>query len=205
MVSAESPERDGILLDTLRSYADRQGGYFLSKQAEEAGVSRQLLSYYAREDGPVHRYYRGLYRIRDYPKTRFDRIIAEWYDTGRRIKAAISHESAADVLGLTKRVSHEVHMTAPMRYGERRPPKGVVLHFDDDGVPAEQTFGFEGVPVTTVERTVADLLEDRGATARVSAIIKEALATRKTTVKALREAAKERSAAVVASLDEARK
>ena len=205
MASDAENEQDGMLLDTLRQYADLQGGYFLSKQADEAGVSRQLLSYYAREDGPVYRYYRGLYRIKDYPKTRFDRIIAEWYDTGRRIKAAISHESAADVHGLTKRVTHVVHMTAPMKYGERRPPKGVVLYFDDDGVPAAEQIEFHGVPVTSIERTVVDLLESRGANNKVSKIIDEALTTRKTSVKALQQTARERSKDHFALLEEARK
>jgi predicted transcriptional regulator of viral defense system len=187
----------------LRQFADVQGGYILAGQAEEIGVSRQLMAFYIRPEGPLTRYVRGLYRMKDYPESPYERAIAEWYDTGIRIEGVLSHITAADILGLTDSVSWEVHMTAPVRYRLRRPPKGHVFHFVEDPVPEEERFLHEGVPVTKAERTILDLLETEDASERVAEIIQRALRKRKTSMMKLREAAKERLEDVQEALEEA--
>lgn len=197
-------ERDeSPFVTALRQFADVQGGYILAGQAEEIGVSRQLMSLYRKEGGPLIRYVRGLYRMRDFPESPFDRIIGEWYDTGIRIEAVISHRSAADVLGLTDEVSYEVHMTSPRRYRLRRPPRGVTFYFVDDPVPEEETFLHAGIPVTTVERTVTDLLATYDASEEVAAIIQRALGRRKTTMTKLRERAQEHSDELLEAFEDA--
>lgn len=180
-----------------------QGGYILAGQAEEIGVSRQLMSLYRKEGGPLIRYVRGLYRMRDYPESPFDRIIGEWYDTGIRIEAVISHRSAADVLGLTDEVSYEVQMTSPRRYRLRRPPRGVLFYFVDDPVPEEERFLHAGVPVTTVERTITDLLALYDASEEVADIVQKALNRRKTTVAKLRERTAEHSDELLEAFEDA--
>lgn len=187
----------------LRQFADVQGGYILAGQAEEIGVSRQLMAFYIRPEGPLTRHVRGLYRMKDYPQSPYERAIAEWYDTGIRIEGVLSHITAAEILGLTDEVGFEVHMTAPIRYRLRRPPKGHVFHFVEDPVPEEEKFLHAGVPVTKVERTILDLLELEDASETVIQVLKKAMSKRKTSIKKLREAAEERLEDVREALEEA--
>lgn len=193
----------------LRQFADVQGGYILAGQAEEIGVSRQLMSLYRKEGGPLIRYVRGLYRMRDFPESPFDRIIGEWYDTGIRIEAVISHESAAAILGLLDEVPYEVHMTAPKKYRLRRPPRGDILYFVNESlpelpeIPESAVFRHAGVPVTDAERTIVDLLDSRNEIDFLAGIVARAVAKRMTTITKLREAAGERSPEALANLEAA--
>lgn len=203
------PRGESPFVTALRQFADVQGGYILAGQAEEIGVSRQLMSLYRKEGGPLIRYVRGLYRMRDYPESPFDRIVGEWYDTGIRIEATISHESAAAVLGLVDEVPYEVHMTAPKKYRLRRPPRGDILYFVNESlpelpeIPEESVFRHAGVPVTDAERTIVDLADSRNDPEYLSGIIHRALSKRLTTITALREAAAERSPEALANLEAA--
>lgn len=184
---------------SLRQFAEVQGGYILAGQAEEIGVSRQLMSLYRKEGGPLIRYVRGLYRMRDYPESPFDRIVGEWYDSGIRIEGVVSHQSAAAILGLLEEVPYEVHITAPRKYRLRRPPRGDFFYFIDEtlpelpDIPEEDVFLHAGVPVTKVERTITDLVAYNNDEQFLAEVIKRALAKRLTTVSKLRERIAERS------------
>lgn len=203
------PRGESPFVTALRQFAEVQGGYILAGQAEEIGVSRQLMSLYRKEGGPLIRYVRGLYRMRDYPESPFDRIVGEWYDTGIRIEATISHESAAAILGLVDAVPYEVHMTAPKKYRLRRPPRGDVLYFVSETlpevpeVPESSIFRHAGVPVTDAERTVVDLVDAQNDVDQPAGILGRAIAKRLTSITKLRESAAERSPEALAKLEAA--
>lgn len=203
------PRGESPFVTALRQFAEVQGGYILAGQAEEIGVSRQLMSLYRKDGGPLIRYARGLYRMRDYPESPFDRIVGEWYDTGIRIEAVISHESAAAVLGLLDEVPYEVHMTAPKRYRLRRPPRGDILYFVNETlpelpeIPESAVVRHAGVPVTDATRTIVDLVDSRNDIEMLAGIVKRALDKRLTTISKLREEAGERSADALSRLEEA--
>lgn len=189
-------------LDRLFDIAENQAGYFTAKQAVSAGVSRQLLSHHARDGGSVIRARRGLYRLRNFPASQREQLVAEWLDTGRPIDAVLSHESAAELHDLTDLIPSKVHMTASRRHTGRRTPSSVKLHFATDGVPAHERTERNGLPVTTVERTVVDLLISHGVTEQTELAVAQALG-RGVKAKRLREAARGRSKAALSRVDQA--
>lgn len=193
-----SAEKSAV--DRLFDVAEGQAGYFTAQQAVKAGVSRQLLSHHARDGGPVIRARRGLYRLRNFPASRREHLVAEWLKTGRPIEAVISHESAAELDDLTDLIPGKLHLTVSRRHTGRRVPPGVKLHFDTDGVPAEERTERDGLPVTTVERTVVDLLVSYGVTEQTELAVARALERGLTTPGRLRRTADRRSKAALGRL-----
>lgn len=190
-------------MERLFEIAESQAGYFTARQAAAAGVSRQLLSHHARDGGSVIRARRGLYRLRDFPVSQREQLVAEWLNTGRPIDAVLSHESAAELYDLTDLIPGKVHMTASRRHTGRRTPSGVKLHFATDGVPAEERTERNGIPLTTVERTVVDLLISHGVTEQTELAVAQALERGLTTANRLRETARGRSKAALSRVDQA--
>lgn len=189
--------------ERLFEIAESQAGYFTAKQAASAGVSRQLLSHHANNGGSLIRTRRGLYRMRQFPSSKMELLVAEWLHTGLPINAVVSHESAAELLDLTDLIPGKVHMTAPLRYTGRRTPSSVQLHFTTDGVPAGERTERNGIPVTAVERTIIDLLTSHGVTEQSELAVAQALDRELITVESLRRAAAGRSKAALGRVDQA--
>lgn len=83
----------------LFDLASGQAGYFTTKQAAESGYSRALLAYHAKA-GTFVRVRRGLYRLREYPPSPREHVLAAWLAVGKG-NAVVSHESALDILELS--------------------------------------------------------------------------------------------------------
>ncbi len=196
--SAEKPA-----LERLYEVAESQAGYFTAKQAASARVSRQLLSHHARDRGSVVRERRGLYRLRNFPSSKHEQLVAAWLHTGLPIDAVVSHESAAELHDLTDLMPAKVHMTASLRHTGRRTPSGLKLHFTTDGVPADERTERIGIPVTTVERTVVDLLASHGVTEQTELAAAQALERGLTSKERLQEMARKRSKAALSRIDQA--
>lgn len=167
-------------LDRLADLADAHGGYFTTGEAADAGLSRRLLSHHATA-GTLERVDHGIYRLRPYPQPRFEDLIVTALWAGP--DAAISHESALVVYGLGEAMPPVVHVTVPRPFRGRR--SGVVVHHrplnDNERVVVE------AVPVTSVERTLADVAESSDpALARAAA--REALDRGQTTRRRLERA-----------------
>jgi predicted transcriptional regulator of viral defense system len=192
-------------VDRLFEVAESQAGYFTAKQAASVGVSRQLLSHHAKTRGSVIRERRGLYRLRNFPVSKHEQLVAEWLHTGLPIDAVVSHESAAELHELTDLMPGKVHMTASLRHTGRRTPSGVQLHFTTDGVPGEQRTQRLGIPVTTVERTVVDLLASHGVTEQTELAVAQALERGLTSPGGLRTTARGRSKAALVRVEQAMK
>jgi len=190
-------------LERLFEVAESQAGYFTAKQAASAGVSRQLLSHHARDRGSVIRERRGLYRLRNFPSSRHEQLVAAWLQTGLPIDAVVSHESAAELHDLTDLMPAKVHMTASLRHTGRRTPSGLKLHFTTDGVPADERTERIGIPVTTVERTVVDLLASHGVTEQTELAVAQALERGLTSEERLQKMALKRSKAALSRVDQA--
>jgi predicted transcriptional regulator of viral defense system len=72
-------------------------------------------------------------------------------------RTALSHETALLVFGLSDVNPAKVHLTVPKRARLRREkPSWIVIHRAD--LPPHDLTENEGVPVTTVERTITDVL-----------------------------------------------
>ncbi|MEX1165059.1 MAG: type IV toxin-antitoxin system AbiEi family antitoxin domain-containing protein [Nitriliruptor sp.] len=143
-------------LDALYLFAERRAGYVTTAQAAEVGLSRQQLSYLART-GSLERVAQGIYRLRRFPAQRFEDVIVACLWAGEDTVA--SHDTALAVYELTDAMPTTIHVSVPRPFRGRRP--GVTVHTAPlgDGERTERA----GVPVTTVERTIADVLVHSGA------------------------------------------
>lgn len=142
-------------IDVLYPLAERRAGHVTTAQAAGVGVSRQQLSYLART-GSLERVAQGIYRLRRFPAQRFEDVTVACLWVGD--DATASHDTALTVHGLTDAMPAVIHVTVPRPFrGERR---GVIVHT----APLADTDRTErgGVPVTTIERTITDVLGRSG-------------------------------------------
>ncbi|MCL4466976.1 MAG: type IV toxin-antitoxin system AbiEi family antitoxin domain-containing protein [Chloroflexi bacterium] len=72
--------------------ASGQAGYFTTEQARACGYSFALLSHRVKS-GRFSRVRRGLYRLREYPSSPREDVLAAWLAVGKDV-AVVSHESA---------------------------------------------------------------------------------------------------------------
>ena len=146
--------------DELVTLAEEHDGLFTSEQARDAGFSDSVLVRMAQR-GRIERTARGVYRIPYVPLNQFSqyRETVLWARAHRGpIQVALSHETALVVYGISDANPASVHLTVPNSARLRRErPRAIVIHHADLA-PNEVTI-VEGLPVTTVARTVADLLQ----------------------------------------------
>lgn len=177
---------DKRAIDTLYELAERQAGYFTSRQAVEAGVSRRLLSHHSAGRGPLIHADRGLYRLRNFPPSPREDLVATWLAVGRPVDAVVSHESALDLHGLSDMIPSALHLTAAREHrGHRSRRPGVRFHFPKTGVPSADRTERDGLPVTSVERSLLDSLATHGVTEQTELAAGQALDRGLTSVRRL--------------------
>lgn len=143
----------GRAYETLFELATDQAGYVTQEQALAAGFGRNTLAELAKR-GRAERVAHGLYRFNAFPHGPLDTYMEAtlW---PRGLRGYISHESALDLYELSDVNPAKVHVTLPPGYRiTREVPKLYQLHFEPLG-PEEVTYR-EGIPITTVERTLRD-------------------------------------------------
>lgn len=172
----------------LYALAEGQAGYLTARVAAQEGIARSMLSYHARPGGRLVHVVCGLYRLRDFPSSPHEHIVAGWLRTPPSADAVVSHESALELDELSDLIADEVHVTVP-RTQHRKPIKGVVIHPTTFPVTKEQRRLVLGVPVTTVDRTIIDVLRSIGMTEQVEMTAADALRRGLTTKRRLRAAA----------------
>ncbi len=177
----------------LYEIAERQAGYFSARQARRAGVSKALLSYHV-HSGRFLRLRRGVYRLAHFPETSHADLFIAWLAAGER--AVISHESALLLYGLNDLLPTEIHLTVP-RTASRRLP-GVRFHTTRLN-PEEITIR-QGLPVTTLPRTMTDLIRSGVAEEWVKQAIHQALRRGMVSEAALEEEARRHGERVAAPL-----
>lgn len=147
----------------LVTLAEEHDGLFTSGQARDAGFSDSVLVRLAQR-GRLERTARGVYRIPYVPLNRFSqyREAVLWAGAHRGpVRVALSHESAMAVYGISDANPASIHLSVPNSARLRRERPGAVVIHRADLAPDEVTI-VEGLPVTTVARTIADLLESGG-------------------------------------------
>jgi predicted transcriptional regulator of viral defense system len=140
------------LSTTSRLYevVERQAGYFTAAQAKEAGLSQPLLTYHVRS-GRFVRVRWGIYRLVHCPASPHEDLFIAWLEAGP--DAVISHHSALALYDLSDTLPGRIHLTVPRTSSRRR--SGLAVH--TNRLDAEETTTVEGLPVTTVSRTIADV------------------------------------------------
>lgn len=186
--------------DGLYLLAESQAGYFTAQQALAAGMDRSTLRHHARPGGRYQRVRRGLYRLRHFPSSLHEHVVAAWL-TLQNSPAIISHESALELYELSDVIPDAVHITLPRAKRGQRPRPGVRFHTLEQPPTAEEVRRIAGVPVTSPERTIVDSLEAGSQPEQIELAVSQALKRGLTTPRRLRAAAADRSARVREFLD----
>jgi predicted transcriptional regulator of viral defense system len=163
--------RDSKALDLMYEIAEGQAGYLTAEQALTAGIPRSTLGYHAGEGGTLERVGTGVYRLRRFPTEPHGHVVAGWLGLARA-DAVVSHVSALEMRELSDLVADEVHVTLPRGKRGLRIPDGVRVHFTTRPVERSRVLG---VPVTSVERTIADQVRAAGWTEQIDLAIQQAV------------------------------
>ena len=149
--------------DELVALAEEQDGLLTTDQARQAGFTNSVLARLVQR-GRIERTARGVYRVPYIPPGRFSqhREAVLWAKANRGPSdVALSHATALVVYGISDANPQLIHLTVPRSARLRRQkPKGVVVHRQD--LSPEEITVEEGIPLTTISRTVADLLHSNG-------------------------------------------
>jgi predicted transcriptional regulator of viral defense system len=152
-------------MDELIAIAEENDGFVTSKQAREAGILDSVLVRLAQR-GRLERTARGVYRISHYPQARLSqyREAILWVKSSQGpSNIALSHETALTIYGISDANPSRVNLTVPKGTRLRREqPKWIAIHHGD--LQPEDVTIFEDLPVTTVSRTVRDILVTSGRT-----------------------------------------
>jgi predicted transcriptional regulator of viral defense system len=162
-------------MDELLALAEENDGLVTAKQARKAGIVGSVLARLAQR-GKLERAARGVYRIPYFPLARFSqyREAVLWVrsDDGPE-DVALSHETALAVYGISDVNPSIVHITIPRQARLRRnQPKWILLHRAE--LQSNDVIEHEGLPITTIARTVMDVLDSTGRIELVRAAISDA-------------------------------
>ncbi len=146
----DRPDRSSCLF----GIASTQHGYFTAPQARTCGFGWSALTRHA-QSGRFIRVARGLYRLRDYPSSPHEEVVAAWLAVGPS-HAVVSHESALDLLELSDIIPDSIHLTVPrsMRYLRRLP--GVTIHTLSEPLRPDEVISRNGIRLTSPARTILD-------------------------------------------------
>lgn len=165
---------------TLADVAAEQWGLVTTAQARALGVSSQGMARLTNQ-GSLERMTHGVYRVSGVPPEPADELRAAWLtlDPARRAAerirdaspAVVSHRSAAGLHGLGDLDADLHEFTTADRKQSRRPD--IKLH-RGHLAPGEWTV-VDGLPVTTVARTIADLAAARVDGGHLASVVRDAL------------------------------
>jgi predicted transcriptional regulator of viral defense system len=164
----------------LADLAAEQWGLVTTAQARGVGVSAQAVARLT-NNSALERITHGVYRISGAPATPLDSLRAAWLalDPARRagerlrdeVPAVVSHRSAAEIHRLGDLEADEFEFTSRERKQTRRPDTRI---HRGQVAPGEWTV-VDGLPVTTVIRTVDDLAADRIDGGHLAGVVRDAL------------------------------
>jgi predicted transcriptional regulator of viral defense system len=183
---------DAIDHDGLYGVVESQAGYFTAGQAIAAGMDRSTLRYHARPGGRYERVRRGLYRLRHFPSSPHEHVVAAWLGL-EGAGAVVSHESALELYELSDVIPTAIHVSLPRTKRGQRPRAGVRIHTVERPPAPSEMRTVQGVPVTTPERSIVDSLEAGTQPEQIEMAIRQALERGLTTPRRLRAAAEGRS------------
>lgn len=136
--------------DQLYEIAESQAGYFTAGQARQVGFSWERLSANSRT-GKFLRIAQGVYRLTHFPASKFEDLFIAWLRVGPR--TVISHQSALAVYDLSDTLPGKLHVIIPRTTSRRH--AGIRLHTNK--LQLDEITSYEGMPITTVARTIADV------------------------------------------------
>ncbi len=162
--------------------AETQAGYFSAAQAAAVGIDRRRLARYVVK-GQLERIKRSVYRLVPFPRSRHEDLFIAWLEVGPQ--SVISHDSALAVYELSDALPFAVHLTVTRTTSRRHP--GLRLHTNQ--ISAEEITHYDGLPMTTVPRTIVDVGVSGLSEEFVQQAVREAIQGGLTTPKVLLDAA----------------
>ena len=179
----------------LLDVASEQAGYFTAEQAAHAGYSRSLLAYHAKA-GSFVRVRRGLYRLRAYPPSPREHVLAAWLAVGKD-NAVVSHESALEILELSDIIPDAVHITVPRTRRNLPSIPGVKIHTSSRPLTPDDKIVREGIRITAATRSILDTAESGASPEQMMAGVIGAMRRGLTTSERLKRGAEERGKRVL--------
>jgi predicted transcriptional regulator of viral defense system len=162
-------------LDELLPLAEQNDGLVTANQARAIGILDSVLSRLTQRE-KLERVARGVYRIPHYPADRLSqyREAVLWARASHGPEnIALSHETALAVYGISDMNPSQVHITVPKGARLRRQrPKWIVIHRGD--LPPTDVTTHEGLPVTTVAKSVLHVANETGRLGLARQAIKDA-------------------------------
>ncbi|MFU8804692.1 MAG: type IV toxin-antitoxin system AbiEi family antitoxin domain-containing protein [Bradymonadaceae bacterium] len=142
------------VFDDLLEVAQDQMGYFSIDQLD---VERQYIHNYV-QAGRLEPIMRGIYRMAHFPPEEHEDLMVAYLWSER--EGAATHETALSLYGLSDILPRKTHITVPRSWKKRRRnvPRRFELHYADLESSDLQWHG--PIPVTTLERTFTDLVEE---------------------------------------------
>lgn len=132
--------------------AENQAGYFSSRQARSCGFSWERLSNSVKS-GNFKRIATGIYRYQPFPVSQNEDLFIALLKAGEN--SVLSHETALSVYGLSDALPGKIHVTIPRTTSRRR----AGIRFHTKAIGQDEITRYEGLRLTTVERTIVDLFE----------------------------------------------
>jgi predicted transcriptional regulator of viral defense system len=182
--------------NALYRTAEQQSGYFTTRQALEAGFSSPLLAHHVHQ-GQFLRVRQGVYRLARFPETPQADLFVALLELGPQ--AAISHESALALYDLSDVLPGAIHVTVPRTSSRRHSG----LHLHTSHLDPDEVTQRAGLRVTTVVRTLADLIAGHRQEEQIREAIQEALQRGLVTREALIEYATRRGGRIEHMIREA--
>jgi len=158
------------LRQALYRLAAGQAGFFTAAQALDLGYSYQAQKYHV-DHGNWSRVDRGIFRIPEWPSSVNDSLV-RWVLWSKH-RAVVSHDSAAAAHGLGVLNPAKVHLTVPP--GFRMDDPAVVLHRRE--LPDSDVTVIEGAAITTVVRSVLDVIESQFDEELIASVVDDAVGT----------------------------
>jgi predicted transcriptional regulator of viral defense system len=168
----------GATLAKLGAVAEQRWGLLTTAQAEEIGVSRKQLSRLT-STGVLERVLQGVYRMPGSPVLEHQTIYATWLALGGAGPRADDGLAPVVAAGVTAALLHGIgdffsdglDFIVPARKSTRFP--GVRLRVRK--LTRDEVIPLDGVPTLTVERTIADLLEQHTDRSLVADTVRDAV------------------------------
>lgn len=177
----------------LASVTGSQWGMVTTAQAASLGVNRLVLSRLA-ESGHLERLSQGVYKDAGVPGDQYEDLRAAWLSTEPKLRAderikeptrgvVVASSSAAMLHGIGDLWANRHEFVAP----KRRQTQRSEVRFRQRQLDERDVALVEGLPSMTVERTLADLLEDVGEMSLVADALGAAVKKRPLDLGRLRE------------------
>jgi len=159
----------------LLELAEQNDGLVTANEARAIGIVDSVLARLTQR-GKLERVARGVYRIPYYPTDRLSqyREAVLWARASHGPEnIALSHETALAIYGISDVNPSRVHVMVPKGARLRRKkPKWITVHRGQ--LLSTEVTTHEGLPVTTVSKSVLDVLKETGRSGLARQAIKDA-------------------------------